>query len=188
VSQAERARVTARVLADDRVRSLVGANPRIYVGAPVFEKPAGATTSARAAAAIRRVSVLLYDPKANRAARALTSSDGTVQNVEQIPATDVGIMPEDTTDALQILRDNSQVQRAIPRLERFRPEPADGSPPPLRSYVAQLLPVHSTDPHDPCSTDRCADVIFRTPSGYLTVGAHVDLTKRTAELTGEGRR
>ena len=188
LTQAERARVTAAVLADERVRNMVGPNPRVYVGAPLYDKNQGATTSGRAAVAVRRVSVLLYDPRGNRAARAYTNAAGAVQNVEQIPPTDVGIQPEDTTDALQILRQSAQVQRAIPGLERFRPEPASGAPPPPNTYVAQLLPVHSTDPHDPCNADRCADVIFRTPNGYLTVGAHVDLTKRTAEIAGEGRK
>jgi hypothetical protein len=49
-------------------------------------------------------------------------------------------------------------------------------------FAAQALPLRSTNPRDPCSTDRCLDLIFRTEEGYLSVRAHVDLTKRTATI------
>jgi hypothetical protein len=185
LTAAESTRIAARVLADDRVRNLVGSKPRVYVGAPTYDKPQAAAASAAAAA--RRVSVLLYDPASNRAARATIGPNGTVTSVDQIPPTEVGIQPEDGPDALAVIRRNEQVRRAIPNFDRFRPEPATGFASP-KDYVAQLLPVRSSDPKDPCHADRCAAVLFRTPRGYLVVGATVDLTKRTAELSGEGRK
>ena len=55
-------------------------------------------------------------------------------------------------------------------------------------FAAQVLPVVSTSRNDPCASNRCVDLIFRTENGYLPVRAHVDLTRRTVAVHGGGRR
>jgi hypothetical protein len=181
LSADERTVISRRVVADQRVTALVGTNPRVYVGAPYFDK--AQLLAAGRGGAVRRVSVLLYDRQGNRAARAIATADGALERVEQIPPNEVGIQPEDEVEALALVRQNAQIRRAIPDVDRFRPGRASRT-----AYVMQLLPVRGSDPKDPCTADRCADVIFRTPTGYLTIGAHVDLTRRTAEIMGEGSR
>jgi hypothetical protein len=47
--------------------------------------------------------------------------------------------------------------------------------------------LRSSNRSDPCAIDRCLDLIFRTPKGYLPLRVHVDLTRRNAVLLRGGR-
>ena len=55
-------------------------------------------------------------------------------------------------------------------------------------FAAQVLPLVSTNQNDPCGSNRCVNLIFRTENGYLPVRAHIDLTRRTVAIQGGGRR
>jgi hypothetical protein len=89
-------------------------------------------------------------------------------------------------DALALVRSNAAARRAIPTIDQFQPQ-TPGVRAPREAYVAQMLPLRSTDPKDPCTRDRCADLIFRTPRGYLSVRAHVDFTRRSVDVEGPRR-
>ncbi len=180
VSTAERAQVARAVAADARVQRLVGPNPRVIVGEPIFDKnePAGA------AAPGRHIPVVLFNPRTNRAATALSSANGQVSNVASIAAVLVPFTTEDLNDALTLVRRNAAGNR-ISNLDQYRPD--TGAPESSDAYVAQFLPVRGGIRSDPCYADRCADVIFRSPSGYLPLRAHTDLTKRTVQIEGVRR-
>ena len=88
---------------------------------------------------------------------------------------------------LALAKANPELRRAVGEtLDRFAIlEPGSEERVP---FAAQVLPVVSTNRNDPCSTDRCVDLIFRTENGYLPLRAHVDLTRRAVAVHGGGRR
>ena len=175
VSTSERAQIAKSVAADPRVQKLVGANPRVIVGEPIFDK----TEAAGAALPARHIPVVLFNPQTNRAATAL-SSNGQVSNVASIAPVLVPFTTEDLNDALGLVKKNAGDR--IPNLDRYRAD--TGAAASSDAYVAQMLPVRGGDKSDPCFADRCADVIFRSPNGYLPLRAHTDLTKRTVSIEG----
>ena len=189
LSADERKVILTRVAADPRLRELVGEAPtRTIVGEPILEKAEleRYLTQVDAPAPTRRFSVVVFDAKSNRAARAYVAADGSIARAEAIPAGDVPFTGEDVRDALAIARTNDAVRRRVPNLDRFTPQ-TPGVRAARDAFVAQLLPLRGTDPNDPCTRDRCADLIFRTPTGYLSVRAHVDLTRRSADVNGGPR-
>ncbi len=101
--------------------------------------------------------------------------------VREIEAVDVPLTREDADDALALAKANPEVRRAVgPDLEKFVIlQPGSDE---RVAFAAEVLPLRSGDRSDPCSTDRCLDLVFRTESGYLPFRASVDLTKRTVKL------
>jgi hypothetical protein len=184
----ERARLTARVIGDARVRALVGAQPRTIVSDPVPDKNEADrfTYDSNAPVPSRRIVVTLFDPRTNRAARAQVGAEGRIISVQRIAANNVPFTADDASDALAIARASDTAQRAIPNLAEFRLH-VSGTPLSPTENVAQFLPVRSVAPKDPCAADRCGDLVFRTPAGYLSVRAHVDLTRRTVSVEGARR-
>lgn len=173
------------LLSDKRVREIVGEEkPRILIADPETDKAEAeafleGTTEKRPS---RRVSVAVFNPKTNKAAHVLLSLEEIrVLEVREIKADDVPFSREDAEDALALAKANPDVRRAVgENLERFNllESGSDARIP----FAAQALPLRSTNPRDPCSTNRCLDLIFRTEEGYLPVRAHVDLTKRTVTI------
>ena len=101
--------------------------------------------------------------------------------VQEIEAADVPLTREDADDALALAKANPEVRRAAgPNLEKFVIV-SPGSDQRV-AFVAEVLPLRSSDRKDSCRTDRCVDLVFRTESGYLPFRASVDLTKRTVKL------
>ena len=139
------------------------------------------------AAPARRVRVIAVNPLTNQASRAVVSlTDARVLSFENFPASDVPFTSEEANQALALAKSDPAVQRAIgDHLDRYQilESGSEGRVP----WVAQVLPMRSTDPRDLCSVDRCVDIIFRTESGYLPFRAHVDLTIGAVELRGGGR-
>ena len=175
VNSTERALIARRVAADARVQKLVGPNPRVIVGEPIFDKN---ETPGRAL--VRSVPVVLFNPQTNRAATALSSADGQVSSVASLAAVLVPFTVQDLNDALTLVRRNAGTR--IANLDSYRAD--TGSPASSDAFIAQLLPVRGATKSDPCFADRCADVVFRSPSGYLPLRAHVDLTKHTVSFEG----
>ncbi len=185
----ERLMIERAVLSDKRVREIVGEEkPRILIADPETDKAEAeaflaGTTEKRPS---RRVSVAVFNPKTSKAAHVLLSLDEIrVLEVREIKEDDVPFSREDAEDALALAKANPDVRRAVgENLERFNllESGSDARIP----FAAQALPLRSTNPRDPCSTNRCLDLIFRTEEGYLPVRAHVDLTKRT--VTVESRQ
>jgi hypothetical protein len=181
----DRRAIENAVLSDKRVRQIVGEEkPRIYIADPETDKAEAeaflAGTSEKRPS--RRVRVAVFNPKTNKAARVLLLLDERrVLEVEEIKAEQVPFSREDAEEALALAKENREVQRALgERMERFSlsESGSDAHIP----FAAQALPLRSTNPRDPCSIDRCLDLIFRTDEGYLPMRAHVDLTKRTVTL------
>jgi hypothetical protein len=181
----DRRAIENTVLSDKRVRQIVGEEkPRIYIADPEADKAEAeaflAGTSEKRPS--RRVRAAVFNPKTNKAARVLILLDERrVLEVEEIKADQVPFSREDAEEALALAKENREVQHALgEKMERFSisESGSDARIP----FAAQALPLRSTNPRDPCSIDRCLDLIFRTEEGYLPMRAHVDLTKRTVTV------
>ena len=186
VTAEQRVVIEKAVSSDARVQRVVGTErPRILVSETQVDKAEAeaflAGTSEKQPA--RLVNVVVFNPKTNKAVHALMSMEQPrVLEVEEIAAVDVPLTREDADDALALAKADAEVRRAVgPELERFviLPPGSDERAP----YVADVLPLHSGDRSDPCSTDRCLDLVFRSEGSYLPLRASVDLTKRTVKLT-----
>lgn len=183
--------VERATLADARVRAIVGAGrPRIiFADAEVDKAEAEAfLADTSQPAPTRRLTVVVLNMQTNKAARAVVSlPQHRILAVQRIPVSDVPFVREDADQALALAKASAAMRRAIgDTLERFviLNSGDDASVP----FAAQALPLRSTDPKDPCSVNRCLDLVFRTENGYLPVRAHVDLTRRTVTVVGKGRR
>lgn len=180
----ERSIIVSTVLSDKRVRQIVGEEkPRVLITDAETDKE---ETGAFLAAATdkrptRRVSVAVFNPKTNKAAHVLVLLDERrILEVREIKAEDVPFSREDADDAWALAKSNPEVRRALgDRVEQFSLLDPGATPIP---FAVQALPLRNTNPRDPCSMDRCLDLIFRTEEGYLPLRAHVDLTKRTVTL------
>lgn len=181
----ERSRIESTVLSDKRVRQIVGEEkPRILITDAETDKAEAeaflaGTTDKRPS---RRVSVAVFNPKTNKAAHVLVLLDERrILEVQEIKAEDVPFSHEDAEDAWALAKENAEVRRALgDKLEQFKL--LDPGTDTRVAFAVQALPLRSTNPRDPCSTDRCLDLIFRTEEGYLPLRVHVDLTKRTVTL------
>ena len=186
----ERTALEGAVLSDKRVRQIFGEEkPRFIITEAETDKAEAeaflaGTTEKRPS---RRVSVALFDPKTNRAAHVtVLFEERRILEVQEIKAEDVPLSREDAEDAFSLAKANAELRRALgERMEQF--QLADPSKDVRDPYVAEALPLRSTNPRDPCSKDRCLDLIFRTEEGYLPFRAHVDLTKRTVRLETKQR-
>jgi len=186
VTAEQRGLIERAVVSDARVTRVVGTEkPRILVSETQVDKAeaqaflAGTTEKQPA----RFVNVVVFNPRTNKAVHALMSVEQPrVLEVEEIAAVDVPLTREDADDALALAKADPQVRRAVgPELERYvlLPPGSDERAP----YVADVLPLHSVDKSDPCSTDRCLDLVFRSETIYLPFRASVDLTKRTVKIS-----
>lgn len=189
ITAEKRALIEKTVLSDPRVRQIIGTEtPRVLVGEAHADK---AEAEAFLAGATQKqpthyVSVIIFNPKTNKAVHSLMSLEQQkLLQVQEINPADVPMTREDAEEALALAKASQEVRRAVgPQLERFiLVEPGNTQRVPL---AAQVLPLRTPDQNDPCSTDRCVDLIFRTEKGYLPVRPTVDLTKRTVTLSKSG--
>lgn len=181
----ERSRLESTVLSDKRVRQVVGEEKlRLIITEAEADKAEAeaylaGTTDKRPS---RRVSVAVFNPKTSKAVHVVVLlEERRILDVQEIKAEDVPFSREDAEEALALAKANGEVRRALgEKIEQFKIlDPGTSAREP---YAAQALPLRSTDPRDPCSADRCLDLIFRTEQGYLPLRAHVDLTKRNVTL------
>ena len=177
------------VLGDQRVRAAVGAGDTrvVSVFGPIDKAQAEAfLTETSAQPPTRPVQVFVFNPQTNRAALSIMSPRGdTVAAVQQLSANEFPFMREDADQALALVRANADAKRALGAdLDRFViTDPGTDNRAP---FAAQALPVRGTATNDPCTNNRCVDIIFRTEIGYLGVRALVDLTKRTVTVARDG--
>ena len=180
--------VERAALAHPRTREILGTDrPRLVsVTAEPDQAEAGAFLSGPSAdPPSRRATVVLFNAQANRAGLAVLAvppgGPPRVLEVRRIDPADVPFTPEDARAALDLAKRDPAVRRAVgdilDRFEFLDPD-SDAQPP----YAAQVLPLRSTNPQDPCASGRCLDVIFRTTDGYLSVRPTVNLTRRTVTL------
>ncbi len=182
----QRQLIEKAVVSDARVQRVVGTEkPRILVSEAQVDKAeaeaflAGTTEKQPA----HFVNVVVFNPKTNKAVHVLMSLEQQrLLEVREIAAVDVPLTREDADDALALAKANPEVRRAVgPDLEKFVIlQPGSDE---RVAFAAEVLPLRSGDRSDPCSTDRCLDLVFRTESGYLPFRASVDLTKRTVKLS-----
>lgn len=182
LSAADEQRLGTLVLANPEIRWIVGAaDARLYFGTPGFDKAAeeaflsGSTREPPAP----QVSVLAVS--STGAARAIVSlGNGRLLGVERVAAADLPFFDEDIARALALAQRNERTRAQLgPELSRFQPARAGQEYPPT-AYIAEPLPVRSSNPRDACSRDRCLEFVFRTPQGYLPYRVQVNLTRGTA--------
>lgn len=191
ITAEDKAAAERAALSDPRVRSILGAGqPRVVTAETEADKGEAENFLAGGSATppTRRVVVVVSNTQTNKAARALVSlPQYQILAVESIRPADIPLVRDDAEQALALAKANPELRRAVgDTLDRYAIlEPGSEERVP---FAAQVLPVASTNRNDPCSTNRCLDLIFRTENGYLPLRAHVDLTRRTVAVQGGGRR
>jgi hypothetical protein len=191
ITAEDKAAAEKAALSDPHVRSILGAGqPRVITAEAEADKGEAENFLAGRSATppTRRVAVVVANTQTNKAARALISlPQYQVLAVESIRPADIPLVRDDAEQALALAKANPDLRRAVgDTLDRYAIlEPGSEERIP---FAAQVLPVASTNRNDPCSTNRCLDLIFRTENGYLPLRAHVDLTRRTVAVLGGGRR
>jgi hypothetical protein len=191
ITAEDQAAVERAALSDPRIRAILGAGqPRLVTAEVEADKSEAENFLAGRSVTppTRRVVVVVSNTQTNKAARALVSlPQNQILAVESVRPADIPLVRDDAEQALALAKANPDLRRAIgDTLDRYAIlEPGSEERVP---YAAQVLPVASTNRNDPCSTNRCLDLIFRTENGYLPLRAHVDLTRRTVALLGGGRR
>lgn len=179
----QRADLNALVLANPEARAALGGDtqPRLHYGTPVYDKAEveaylqGRTDQAPSP----RASVLAVG-RAAAASLEVSVRDRRVMAVRPVALGDTPLFDEDIAEALGLVRGAGPARDALgERLARFEPAAAGREYPPS-AYVAEALPLRSSDPQDPCSRDRCLEFVFRTPQGYLPQRVQVDLTRKSA--------
>lgn len=172
-------------LADARVQRVVGAGQvRVLLGearpdkneAIAFYK--GETQKPPS----HNVWAVVFNPKTNKAAEVFLSLEqNTILKVQEIQAVDVPLTREDVDEALALAKASPEVRRAVgSRIDQFVVLDRGATQP--VPFEAQTLRVRSVDPNDPCTLDRCLDLVFKTETGYLPLRAAVDLTQHTVTV------
>jgi hypothetical protein len=183
----ERSLVERTALTDPRVRRIVGEEkPQVLVSEPQVDKAeaeaflAGTTDKPPS----HLVTVVVFNPKTDRAVRVFIWFERhSIMEVQEIKATDVPLSRADAEAALALAKASPDIRRIVgDRLDQFVILDSGGDA--HVPFAAQVLPVATTDPNDPCFADRCLELIFRTETGYLPVRAYVDLTRRTVKPAG----
>jgi hypothetical protein len=173
-------------VSDMRVRAIVGpGETRAFIAEMEPDKAAveAFLSGTSAAAPARPTVVTVFNPATNKAARTLMAGgENRVVAVRSVSPSDVPFGRDDATQALELAKSNPDVRRIVGQaLDQF--EILDPGSEARVAYAAQALPLRSTNPRDACSVNRCVDLIFRTENGYLSLRAHVDLTKRTVTIS-----
>ena len=179
---ADQQRMSALVLANPEIRRIVGsADARLHFSTPEFDKAELDAFLSGSTDAPPRLQVNVLAVSATGAARArLTFENGRVVDVQPVPAAELPFFDGDVARALALAQRGERTRAALgASLSRFEPARAGQEYPPT-AYIAEPLPVRSSDPRDPCSRDRCLELVFRTPTGYLPYRVQVNLTRGTA--------
>lgn len=129
-----------------------------------------------------QVWAIVFNPTTNKAAEVFLSLEqNTILKVQEIKAVDVPLTRVDVDEALALAKASADVRRVVgSTIDQF----AVLEPGTLQTipFEAQSLRVRSVDPNDPCTLDRCLDLIFKTETGYLPLRASIDLTRHTVTV------
>lgn len=177
----EEQRLGTLVLANPEIRRIVGsADARLHFSTPDFDKAEADAFLSGSTDVPPRPQVNVLAVSAAGAARARLSLEGRVLEVQPVPAAELPFFDEDVARALALAQRGERTRAALSvSLSRFEPARAGLEYPPS-AYIAEPLPIRSSDPRDPCSRDRCLELVFRTPAGYLPLRVQVNLTRGTA--------
>lgn len=174
-------------LSDPRMKAILGEG-QLRVASGDVEMDKGEAESFLEGTSDRRptsrVVVTALNVQTNIAARAVVSvPQYRVLAVERVPADDMPLVRADADDALALAKASPEARNAVGEtLALFRILDMGGEE--RVPFAAEVLPLRFSNPDEPCSVDRCLALIFRTENGYLGVGAHVDLTRRTVTVSG----
>jgi hypothetical protein len=180
-------------LTDARVQQVVGAGQtRVLLGEAVPDKAEAIAfyKGETQKPPTHHVWATVFNPKTNKAAEIFISLEqNTILKVQEIKATDVPLTRDDVDEALALAKAAPDVRQAVgSRVDQFVVlDPGATQKVPLE---AQSLRVRGADPNDPCTLDRCLDLLFKTDTGYLPLRAAVDLTKHTVTVktnSGKGK-
>jgi hypothetical protein len=191
ISVEQRATAEKAVVADPRIRAIVGAEElRVASGDVELDKAEAESFLAGASDKPpgRRITVVAFNMRTNKAARAVVAlPQNQVLAVEPAAPTDVPLVRDDAEQALALAKANPDLRRAVgDTLDRYAIlDPGSDERIP---FAAQVLPLRNSNPKDACSIDRCLDLIFRTEDGYLPLHAQVDLTRRAVMIQVGGQR
>jgi hypothetical protein len=132
-----------------------------------------------------RIRVTIESRRLGAAAVALVDAgSGRVVSVERLDPRRLPLGDEDVAAAAQLALRDARVRAFLgPAAAEFRPRIAGASESRPR-FGIEGLPLSSSDARDPCSRDRCLDLLFIGDRGYL-VGRRVivDLTAGTVVVT-----
>lgn len=185
LSVQERFMMQNTVLSDARVQQIVGAGQvHVLLGdaqPDKYEEIAFLKGESQKPPS-HRVWATVFNPATNKAAEIFMSLEqNTVLRVQEIPAVDVPLMREDVEQALALAKASPDVRGAIgSRIDQF--VVADNVTAQTISLAALSLRVRGVDPNDPCTLDRCLDLLFKTDNGFLPLRAAVDLTRQTVTV------
>jgi hypothetical protein len=183
-AQEESAALSA-VLSDARVRQIVGSGrPRVIVGdaQPDKNEAVAFYRGETQKPPTHHVWATVFNPATNKAAEVFMSLEqNKVLKVQEIEAADVPLSREDVEEALALAKVSPDVRRAVgSSMDQF--VVSERSAQRTAPFTVRSLRVRSADANDPCTLDRCLDLIFKTDSGFLPLRAEVDLTQRTVRL------
>ena len=182
LTPADAQRLTAVVLRSPEIRRIIGsADARVYFSTPEFDKAAeDAFLSGSTNEPPRPHVGILAVSSTGGAHASLALDSGRLSDVQAVSTSDLPLFDEDVARALSLAQRGERTRAALgPSLSRFEPARA-GQEYPRTAYIAEPLPVRSSNPQDPCSRDRCLELVFRTPQGYLPFRVQVDLNRGTA--------
>jgi hypothetical protein len=186
----ERAATERALLADPRIAGIVGpGQPRVVIGGAEINKQEAEAflEGGRSTPPSRDIYAMVINPRTNQAARIVYSvAENRVLAVERAMPSSIPLTHDDVEQALGLAKANPEFRQAVGvTLDEFKVlDPGSENTVP---YAVQALPLRSSNRSDPCAIDRCLDLIFRTPKGYLPLRVHVDLTRRNAVLLRGGR-
>lgn len=188
LSTAERDAGRSAAVRDARVPALVGKGALLTGTSSIVldkDESAAVITGRSTRPPTRYLDVTVFNRETGRAAVArVRVDDGHVVGVQAIEASRVPIFNEEVQDAYDTVRRNDAARRAVPGLDSFRLRlPGDETAGP----VAEVLPLRSSSPQDPCYADRCMDFIFRGENGYLPTRVQVDLSKHSVNVISRDR-
>ena len=181
----EESAARSAVLSDARVRQIVGSGqPRVMVGdaQPDKNEAIAFYRGETPKPPTHHVWATVFNPATNKAAEVFMSLEqNKVLKVQEIEAADVPLGREDVEEAFALAKASSDVRRAVgSNMDRFVVPERDA--PRTVPFTVLSLRVRSSDTNDPCTLDRCLDLIFKTDSGFLPLRAEVDLTQHTVKL------
>jgi hypothetical protein len=165
---------------DNRVRQLLHAQGiRVVSVLPVVTKPESLQNLDYST---RQAEVVLFQPQGEVGARVLVNlHQNEAVNVQPLRSDQVPMTVDDLNDAFQLGIRDSAVQRALgSAAESFRPLSAMNQVEDSKQEnLVTGLPLHSTDPKDPCFKHRCMELFFRRGPDYLSEPiVLVDLTAK----------
>jgi Cu2+-containing amine oxidase len=157
--------------ADGRVKEALAAeNVRVVSVVPVLMKRG--ESHEKLDLHQREIEVTLFQPQKEVGARVVVNlRQNSVASVQRLAAHQVPFTSDDLNDAFQLALRDPQVQRALGEsAQSFHVQGQRGvtAETAATANVVTGLPLRSSDPNDPCSKDRCLQLLFRRGNDFLS--------------------